>query len=485
MKINKDYLEERIEYLRETASDIKARITEGGLYFFRPLPKQKEFFQSAQKHKIRLYIGGNRSGKTTIGAVDIVAATIDKHPFWKLSTPDRDRVIWCVSTDYSTARRTTIQKIFEMVPRSMIDRWYKQEYILRLTNGAEIQFKSSELGREHFQGAAIDAVWLDEEPPADVWRECMARTIDRSGKVLLTMTPLKGMTWVYDDLWIPSYRNGGSDQRIYVVQSDVHENRHLPAEEVENWASSMSAEEHMMRIEGKFICLTGRIWADELEKSRAVLPHVPTIDPNWIRCRAIDTGARNPTACAWMAIDYSGTIIVYDYYEEAGRTTEDHAQEIIRRSGGSIESWSGITVIDPTSAQWKYDLASYGVYAEDADNDVFSGIMRVKGMLHSEKLKISPTCKRLIESMKSYQWDPSSKRRDRDAAEKPKKKGDHGCDCIRYACARLRGMVSNRNEEKKEGTLEWIESLLQSRKNIGPYGSLRQKASERIRYATR
>ena len=55
-------------------------------------------------------------------------------------------------------------------------------------------FKSYDQGRRKFQGTAKHVVWLDEEPPADVYDECMLRLMTTDGLMLLTFTPLQGLT---------------------------------------------------------------------------------------------------------------------------------------------------------------------------------------------------------------------------------------------------------------------------------------------------
>ena len=39
-------------------------------------------------------------------------------------------------------------------------------------------------------------IWLDEEPPEDVYGECLIRTATTDGIVMLTFTPLAGMSEV-------------------------------------------------------------------------------------------------------------------------------------------------------------------------------------------------------------------------------------------------------------------------------------------------
>lgn len=55
-----------------------------------------------------------------------------------------------------------------------------------------LQFKSYEKGREKWQGTGLEVLWLDEEPPLDIYIEGLTRTNETGGIVYLTFTPLKG-----------------------------------------------------------------------------------------------------------------------------------------------------------------------------------------------------------------------------------------------------------------------------------------------------
>jgi len=62
-----------------------------------------------------------------------------------------------------------------------------------------LQFKSYSAGREAFQGRKIQFVWMDEESDFSVFEEILLRTTktsesEESGKILVTITPLKGLS---------------------------------------------------------------------------------------------------------------------------------------------------------------------------------------------------------------------------------------------------------------------------------------------------
>ena len=62
-------------------------------------------------------------------------------------------------------------------------------------------FKSYDQGRRTFQGTKKDLVWLDEEPPMEVYEECLLRLTattpgENNGLMMCTFTPLLGLSKV-------------------------------------------------------------------------------------------------------------------------------------------------------------------------------------------------------------------------------------------------------------------------------------------------
>jgi len=59
-----------------------------------------------------------------------------------------------------------------------------------------IGLKSYQQGRGSFEGTEQDGIWLDEEPPMDIYGECLIRTATTDGLIYLTFTPLEGISEV-------------------------------------------------------------------------------------------------------------------------------------------------------------------------------------------------------------------------------------------------------------------------------------------------
>ena len=174
--------------------------------------KQLKFHKCTKKN--RWVFGGNRTGKTECGAVEVVYLARGIHPYKenKQSTSG-----WVVSLSTQVQRDVAQQKILYYLNPE----WIEEVVMLSgrkdsLSNGvidyiviknifggfSRIGFKSCDQGREKFQGTSLDYVWFDEEPPYDIYLECKMRVIDKGGLLFGTMTPLNGLTWVYESIYL-------------------------------------------------------------------------------------------------------------------------------------------------------------------------------------------------------------------------------------------------------------------------------------------
>lgn len=71
-----------------------------------------------------------------------------------------------------------------------------------------LMMRTYEQGRKIFQGFELDILWCDEEPPEDVYNEGLIRTATTGGMVMVTFTPLQGITGVVLS-FLPKDNRGG------------------------------------------------------------------------------------------------------------------------------------------------------------------------------------------------------------------------------------------------------------------------------------
>lgn len=394
------------------------------------------------KKKNRWVFGGNRSGKTECGAVESVYMARGIHPYRK----NRDNVFgWVVSLSQQVQRDVAQSKILQYLNPEWIDDVIMlsgrkdsikngvidQIKIKNVFGGiSTIGFKSCDQGREKFQGSSLDFVWFDEEPPKDIYEECRMRVLDKNGDIFGTMTPLKGLTFIYDEI----YLNRSNSPDIWYEFMEWADNPFLDKKEVKKLTATLSDTELESRRYGKFRSDTGLVYTEFDENVHVIEPFDVPYD--WQDVLSIDPGLNNPLSCHWYCVDYDGNIYVVAEHYEAKRDIGYHANKINEIS--DIIGWhrdgKGRIVALIDSAANQRTLASqksvtelfyeYGIVANPKVNkDLFAGIARVKEYFKSNKIFIFKNCVNMIREIKGYWWGDG---------DVPKKKDDHSLDELRY-----------------------------------------------------
>jgi phage terminase large subunit-like protein len=305
--------EEMIEQLI-LLDEVERRRKENPLKYAKQHKKQLE--ATKQKHPIRALFWGNRVGKSEWGAMETTRYALAQHPHKKTIYPPIE--IWCACPSYDQQKETTQKKLQYYLPQSEIkDISYAKKGVwgdVLLKNNTKLSFKSYEQGREKFQGAGKRLIWFDEEPPKDIWEECWVRT--EAGvnlDIILTMTPIKGMTWVYDDIYLAT-----DNKDIFVSEAGWDDNPFLTEKQKDQMGRGLTAETLKVRREGKFIKRTGMVcawWNREVH-----LDYIEYKD-SWTVVVAIDFGFSNPLALLLIGIDYDNNVFIFDGIYETQLTT--------------------------------------------------------------------------------------------------------------------------------------------------------------------
>lgn len=406
--------------------------------------KQLLFHQSEKKN--RWVFGGNRSGKTECGAVEVLYFARGCHPFRKIKGATSG---WVVSLSTQVQRDVAQNKILHYLNPDWIEdivmlSGRKDNYangivdyiLIKNVFGtlSKIGFKSCDQGREKFQGTSLDYVWFDEEPPYDIYSECRMRVLDKDGDIFATMTPLKGMTFVYDEIYLNKY----NDPNIWYEFMQWDDNPFISESAKNAMKQSLSEQELKSRQFGEFLDVGGRVYPEFDENVNVIEPF--QIPYEWQDKLSIDPGLKNPLSCHWYAVDYDGNVYVVAEHYESGRDIGYHSEVIHRisdemhwhrNSNGMIEALIDSAANQTTLASIRsvadlfYD---YNILVNtNVNKDVFSGIQRVKSYLKNSlgesKLFIFNTCKNMIREMKAYRWGNG---------DNPVKVDDHSMDELRY-----------------------------------------------------
>lgn len=264
------------EQTRRAQSDNLARYNTG-----RVRHKKQIAFHKCKKRN-RWVFGGNRSGKTECGAAEAVWLARGNHPYRK----NRKNVFgWVVSLTAQVQRDVAQKKILHYLrPDWIVDIVMQSgrkdnpqtgvvdQIVIRNVFGGTsvIGFKSCDQGRERFQGSSLDFVWFDEEPPRDVYEECCMRVVDKEGEIFGTMTPLKGLTFVYEEI----YMNRRQNPEIWYEFMEWADNPYLPKKEIAMLEKTMDETTLQSRRYGRFSSREGLVYPEFDERVHVIEPVV-------------------------------------------------------------------------------------------------------------------------------------------------------------------------------------------------------------------
>lgn len=178
-------------------------------------PKHLEFFAAGRQHQERCMMAGNRVGKTYgVGGYETALHLTGRYPEWWHGRRFEHPVDAWAAGDTGQTTRDIVQHALlgpigswgtGLIPgdyvigtptgRAGITGAVDTVRVQHATGGTStLGFKSYDQQRESFQGTAKHVVWLDEEPPMDVYSESLLRLMTVNGLMLCTFTPLRGLT---------------------------------------------------------------------------------------------------------------------------------------------------------------------------------------------------------------------------------------------------------------------------------------------------
>jgi phage terminase large subunit-like protein len=438
--------------------------------------------------KIMLVRGGNRSGKSEAGAPIAVAWALGKRyfenePAWEwvqhLPIPDPPNNIWIVGLDFPTVRDVLWREKLRygkdhppFLPNDLggvIKKINESDFQIFFSNGSVITCKSADSGREKFQGASVDLVWIDEEPDVDIFEECFQRTADCAGKILVTVTPLVDVAsgvrvpWVFD----LNEQAAHGKRDVVSISLSVLDNPHVPEQEKtrlkEMWAGKP---EERARLYGEFVRRSGLVFP-EWSPAKHIIRPIP-LPGHWKRVACIDPAPTGTTAALWAAIHPNGDLYLYREYYESDMVISEHAKSIrIRSEGDLIDLW----LIDPkmgaqrnaethkTNAQLYRDAGIPVRLAElPADYGLNAAREYVNATLVSTarhpKLFVFDTLTNFRYEIEHYVWDHYHSGPLKGLSkEKPRKRWDHLMNCFSYIAGhkfRGRGIPEMTADQKAE-----------------------------------
>lgn len=390
-------------------------------------PWQVDFHNAGGTHLERMLIKANQVGGTTCAAAEVACHLVGIYPTWWEGVRYDAPVRCWIGSESAEASRDVPQAALlgpegaegtgwvpgeKIVPGSMKAR---QSGVSGVVDGfrvfhvsggqSQVTFKTYEQGRRKWQGAVRDLIWMDEEPPFDIYTEALTRVTNaKNGRILVTFTPLIGATEV-----VRHFLEKKSDA-IYVKNVSWEDAPHLDEKKKKELWESYPEHERATRTSGQPLMGTGVVFPindEEITCEPFALPDF------FYRINGLDFGIDHPFACAFCAWDKDNDVFyLYDALKNRGHTPVYHADGIKAHGTWIPNAWphdglqkdkgSGIALKDQYRSKGLYMLKEHSHYLDERGNHVEPALIEMLEWMRGGRFKIFRTAGAFFEEKHMY-----------------------------------------------------------------------------------
>lgn len=406
--------------------------------------KQEQFHKDSAR--IRLFAGGNGSGKTFALIHELVQTHLRTHKYRDVSNHMRT---WLMTSDLKKAE-DYLDLIKKICPPSKLPETDKlgTPNLRRLTwpDKSTTTIYSFEQDPMAAESTNFDALFWDEPGPRRMYIAAFRGL--RSNPDHFVCMALTGVdeAWIYQDIYLPGVNK--TNPNISVTIASTYDNKaNLSEAWIDQFKATLTEEEQKVRIHGGFAVMTGRVFK-EFSRQEHVVKQKPW-PPDWPVWCCIDPHTRKKSIALWAGATKDDELVVLeeceaDSIEELGiminKIEAKHRFNVISRSidnSGSSNDWSGTTAID--ILRNKCGLRFQAVSQEEKSVD--ESIYRIKQLLRPDKMNdgtmkprlfFMENCVNIITEMEMYGWKNNQNPEKQGIAEKVKKVNDDHIDPLRY-----------------------------------------------------
>lgn len=404
--------------------------------------KHLQYFEAGKKYRERLMLAANRVGKTEgVGGYEMTLHLTGLYPEWW----DGKRFDRAIKGRASGDTGKTVRDIGQeklmgpvtdfgtgLIPKDCIISTSAKQGVPNALDSVQVRhasggtstllFKSYDQRRESYQGVEVDVDWLDEEPPLDIYIECLMRTMTNNGIVMGTFTPLEGLSETVMHFLPNGEIKDKAEGSKFVVMASWDDAPHLDEKTKQELLLSIPPFQRDARSKGIPQLGSGAIYP--VPESDIVVVDFE-IPPHWPRCYGMDVGW-NRTAAPWAAWDRDNDV-VYLYAEHyRGQAEPSIHADAIKARGLWIPG-----VMDPAARgrnqkdgqQLLENYIDLGLDVDVAFNGVESGLYEVWQRLSTGRLKVFKSMSNWLAEYRLYR---------RDEKGQVVKSNDHLMDATRY-----------------------------------------------------
>lgn len=415
--------------------------------------KHVDFFDAGLNHRFRVLGGGNGSGKSFSGSVELTYHMTGEYPAWWKGTRFKKAIKVWVICESGSLWRDSMQASLLGSPGEELGTGLIRKDMLHDTKSmpgvpgaigqiqtkhkhggvSSVTVKTFEMGRNQFQAATLDLLIFDEEPPEEIYSECIMRLrgvkgVKEPGKCMMMFTPLKGLSEVVlrylPNGRFPTEGTHPEHTERYAIAISWDDAPHLTEEDKATMIAEMPPNERDARTKGIPALGSGRVYPVAEEDIRIKPFEIPEYFP---RAYGLDFGWNN-TAALWMAQDPVTQIkYVYAEYKKGKVTDQQHVFAIQQRgnwmSGAADPSGGGRR--DDGKMRIDY-YRSLGLDLHPGYNSIVTGIGQVYTELEAGTLKVFSNLDMFFDEYRVYRYDA------KDPNKIARNQDDHLLDTLRY-----------------------------------------------------
>lgn len=397
------------------------RRREDRLKYYRPYARQAEFHALMQREAA--LIAANQVGKTWCAASELAIHLTGRYPDWWQGRRWTRPIVAIVGSKSGQLTRDGAQRVLcgrpgewgtGTIPKACIVGEPKRamgtpdlldSVLVRNVGGwiNRVNIKTYDQGRERWQAETVEEIWLDEEPPEDIYFEALTRTNATGGFVRLTLTPLLGMSTV-----VRRYLMEPNEDRASITMT-IDDAEHYTPEERAKIIASYPPHELEARAKGIPTLGSGRA----LPVSDAEITWEPRAIPaHWPQIIGIDFGWDHPTAAVNLAWDRDADCVyVTAAYRKAQTGVIENAAAIRPWGKWKPVAWphdglqhdkgSGEQLAAQYRDQGLNMLAERATF-EDGTNGVEAGVSEMLERMQTGRLRIASNLTDVFDEIRMY-----------------------------------------------------------------------------------
>lgn len=389
------------------------------------LPKQLEALESLTSQGFTLYSGAVGAGKTLLLAHASIKACLNnpgcKGIIGSLTYTQLRNVVFTVFKEELWKYQDLLNK--NNIPVTLIKNISAShgKMYVEFYNGSVIYFLAMEK-EEKLRGYTIDFFCMDEPIEIDekIFDQLIAR---RRGKgltkkfALLTTNPGAKTHWLYQRFYKTKNTN------YYRIETTTYDNVFLPPDYIKNMEEAYDEDWVRRFLHGRWGAYEGQIYKS-FDRNKHV---VENIERNYKYITAgVDFGVRNPSVILTIGITHDNVAIVLEeYYKPTTSVNLVRVLETLNNKWHYKRIWC-----DPAALDVITQGRQKGLPIMKADNDVNTGIAKVKSLISKDKFLVTNTCRHTIAELEAYRYQKD--KTGKNPEERPVKLDDHAVDALRY-----------------------------------------------------